>query len=288
MKVLKKITDFILYSNLYIALVALAFTFEAQILLNQEIGWHPYLFIIFFATFFDYNLHRLYTLLKYPKALQLDKHKWVSQNKQMFYGLMLVSTIGFLVSIYLAKKAVLMALLPLALLTIFYSLPFYADVRLRDIPYAKLFLIAFNWTMITLVLPIVQSGQSIELFHFMALSTERFLFMCAICLPFDIRDIESDKLSGLLTIPIKIGEQAAWQLSSALMITSLLMSLIYHGLKGEMTTALALGTSGVINLVLLNSGKLRRMANFHHGVVDGMMLIQAMMVILFWTFKLLS
>ncbi len=284
MKSIRKSLDFIIYSNLFIALVALAFTFEAQILLGQPLSWHPYLFIIFFATFFDYNLHRLYTLIRYPSAIALEKHQWVRKHKLTFYILMCISTIGFIIAIWNAKPEVLIVLSPLALLTVFYSIPFYKSnnktLRLRDIPFLKLFLIAFNWTIITLLLPLVQAGQSINITDFLALSLERFLFMCAICLPFDIRDMESDAASGLSTIPIKIGEKAAWQLTGGLMITSIAVSLLYHGVKGDYFIAAAFVLSGLLNLVLIQSKQLRQHPNFHHGIVDGTMLIQAMSIVL--------
>ena len=65
---------------------------------------HPYLFIIFFATLFEYNLHRFITVITNKEALNSDKHKWVRKNLNGFYLLVLTSLVGFTASLSLLKK----------------------------------------------------------------------------------------------------------------------------------------------------------------------------------------
>eukprot|EP01136_Pigoraptor_vietnamica_P044203 Opistho-1_new@20645 len=91
--------------------------------------WHPYLFIIFFATLFDYNLHRLVTVLTNKEALNSDKHKWLKEYLSLFYALVVFSVIGFIIAVFLAKKEVLITLSPFALITLFYSLPIFKNQK---------------------------------------------------------------------------------------------------------------------------------------------------------------
>src|SRR5262245_19176768 len=96
-----KLLRFLINTNLFISLAALLFTVESQIQLGFMPAWHPYLFIIFFATLFEYNLHRLITLAYHPEALSSPKHRWLRENKRSFYILVTLSIAGFLVSIFL-------------------------------------------------------------------------------------------------------------------------------------------------------------------------------------------
>lgn len=282
MRILRPFLDFIIYSNLFIAFAAVAFTFEAQVLLAQNISWHPYLFIIFFATFFDYNLHRLYTIIFYKQALFSEKHKWLRNNLLTFYVLLTLATVGFFIALIYAKTKVIITLAPIAALTIFYSVPYFyrkgKAYRLRDIPYLKLALISFNWTAITLLLPIAQADHDIAFVRLLPLAIERFLFMCAICLPFDIRDMEADRQSNLKTVPLRLGEDRSWALSYWLMGASAVFSLIYHLLYGETAYALSLCLSGFISLWLLKSDRMKQSYLYHYGVVDGLLILQALLV----------
>lgn len=284
MRYIRPILDFIIYSNLFIAWAAVAFTFEAQVLLAQNISWHPYLFIIFFATFFDYNLHRLYTIVFYKEALAHEKHEWLRHNLLTFYILLTLATVGFFIALIFAKTKVILTLAPIAALTIFYSVPYFyrkgKAYRLRDVPYLKLLLISFNWTAITLLLPIAQAGHDIGIGRLIPLAIERFLFMCAICLPFDIRDMEADRQSNLMTIPLRLGEDKSWALSYWLMGTSAVFSLIYHLIYGEPAYALALCLSGLISLWLLKSDRMKQSHLYHYGVVDGLLILQSLLVVL--------
>ena len=71
-------------SNIYISLAAVALTVATQVQLGMRPQWHPYLFIIFFATLFEYNLHRLITVLTNKDALKSEKHRWVNENLKAF------------------------------------------------------------------------------------------------------------------------------------------------------------------------------------------------------------
>lgn len=275
---------FLIHSNIFIALGALLFTFESQLLLGQDPAWHPYLFIIFFATFFEYNLHRLYTLVYYKKALEHPKHEWLSQNKGLFYLLLGLSALGLLVSVFLAKPKVLLALAPFAFLTIFYTVPLFkykgAQFRLRDLPFLKLPLIALNWTFITILLPIIQHESVIVWNELIPIAFERFIFIFVLCLPFDIRDIETDRQSKLKTIPNTIGAKASWNLMLWLTISISMFSGIYHFINDGVLCSLAFILSGLYTIVVIQSNKFRQSKYFHYGFVDGAIHFQAILVYL--------
>ena len=74
---------------------------------------------------------------------------------------------------------------------------------LRKVPYCKIFIIAFTWTISTIILLISENNIPLESNIYLHIIS-RFLFVLAITIPFDIRDIKYDHVK-LKTIPIIVG-----------------------------------------------------------------------------------
>jgi 4-hydroxybenzoate polyprenyltransferase len=279
----------IINSNIYISLAAVFLTIETQVQLGMKPQAHPYLFIIFFATFFEYNLHRLITIISNPKALESEKHKWVKSNRKLFYGLVIISLTGFIISLALAKKEVIFTLAPIAMITLFYSLPvFKKDVflfRLREIPLLKIFLIAFVWSTITILLPIIQTGLPYHRVQVVLMLVERFFFVFAITLPFDVRDIAVDQHAGLKTIPLLIGEKWSLRASNIALMLFLLLCLYHYSALSQWYFLMAMVLSALSTLFFINNKKIKNRAYYHYGILDGTMLLQGLLVLVFYFLK---
>jgi 4-hydroxybenzoate polyprenyltransferase len=278
----------IIQSNIYIALAAVSLTIETQIQLGMKPQWHPYLFIIFFATLFEYNLHRLITILSNKEALNSEKHRWVRENLKSFYVLVSLSVAGFAVVAMFAKKEVLMTFAPIAFLTIFYSIPVFGHkknlFRLREIPFLKIFLIAAVWSASTIFLPIVQSENSFGMAHVSAILIERFLFILAITIPFDIRDLEADRHEGLKTIPIALNAKRSMVLSYLLLLSFFVISVIHYQFRNDWYITGAIGISALSTYTFLKFPYFRNMTYYHYGILDGTMLLQGMLMLGFYYF----
>lgn len=251
--------------------------------------WHPYLFIIFFATLFEYNLHRLITVLTNKKALNSEKHRWVRENIKTFYFLVFISVTGFATVALLAKKEVLYTFAPIAVLTLFYSIPVSSNrkhlLRLREIPYLKIFLIAFVWSTSTILLPVIQTNGTFSDTMVAALLTERFFFVLAITIPFDIRDLEADKQEGLKTIPMLMGKDKSLIVSYLSLFLFLLISLFHYPTINEWFIVPVMFISGITTYIFLTSEKIRRLPYYHYGILDGTMFLQGALVLVFYYFK---
>ena len=80
-----------------------------------------------------------------------------------------------------------------------------SPIALRSISFLKLFLIAFSWAGVTVLVPFINYNielHSKEIIIFI----QRFLFLLAITIPFDIRDMDFDNVN-LKTLPQYIGIQ---------------------------------------------------------------------------------
>ena len=284
-----KLLYFLINTNLFIAFAAAALTIQTQLQLGMVPQFHPYLFLIFFATLFDYNLHRLITVITNKEALNSDKHKWVLENNTLFYCLIILSVAGFLWALIDADKAVLITLAPIALLTIFYSLPIFKNkksiFRLREIPCLKIFLISFVWSASTIFLPIIQSGKCHDKENIIAMLVERFLFVFAITIPFDIRDMQADSKENLKTIPLLIGKKNALLLSNIVLISFTFLCLLHYSSTKLYWLNAAFILSAATTFIFINSKKLQAKEFYHYGILDGALLLQGTLVLLCYCLK---
>ncbi len=275
-----------LKSNIFISIAAVFLAIETQIQLGMKPQWHPYLFIIFFATLFEYNLHRFVTIITNKNALYNEKHSWVKKHLVLFYVLVAASVLGFTISLFFAKIQVLLTFAPIALITMFYSLPLFKNkkhiFRLREIHFLKIFLIAFVWSAITVLLPVIQSENAYNNIHITLILLERFLFVFSIAIPFDIRDMEIDKQTGLKTIPLLIGETGAYRLSNILLGFFLVICVFHYALLNSWLILYPLVISALSTFLFLNIKIIRKIPFYHFGILDGTMLLQGLMVYLFW------
>lgn len=278
-----KLIGTIIHSNIYISLAALLLTVSAQIQLGMSPQWHPYLFLILFATLFEYNLHRLITVLTNEEALKSDKHRWIRENRKMFYMLVFISVAGFITAASMAKKEVLLAFLPLGIITVFYSVPVSRNrrhlLRLREIPYLKIVLIAAVWSSSTVLLPVIQAHEKFNSAQVILLLVERFFFLIAITIPFDIRDMEADRHSGLKTLPMLLGNKNVRILSYLSLILFFLISVLHYSLANQRYIIVAIGISAITTYLFIDLKIFRKMNLYYYGILDGTMLLQGLLVL---------
>jgi len=281
--IFKQFYYFLINSNIYISLAAVLLTVEAQIQLGMQPQWHPYLFIIFFATMLEYNFHRLITLLTRKETLENEKHTWLRNNLKSFYFLMAISVVGFFIAFLFAKKQVVITLLPIGIITVFYSLPIFKTkaklFRLREISILKIFLISAVWALSTILLPVIQAERHFDFLNILWMLIERMLFVFAITIPFDIRDMQSDEHAHLKTIPNLIGEKRAIRLAVfALLLFAILC--VAHYVKTPLVYTLpALLLSAITTYVYITKEKIKKLTYYYYGVLDGTMFFQGLMVV---------
>ncbi len=273
-------------TNLFISFAAVALTFETQVQLGMKPQFHPYLLLIFFATLFDYNLHRLITVITNKEALNTDKHRWVKQHLLLFYMVVAISVIGFLWAVFYADKKVLFALAPIGLITLFYSVPVFKTkkniFRLREIPCLKIFLISFVWSSSTIFLPVIQSAAPPDIKNIMVMLAERFLFVFAITIPFDIRDMKADARQGLKTIPILIGKTSSLIVANIVLLLFLMLCIQHYKNTSLLWLNYAFSFSALSSFLFINNKKLQSKHFYHYGILDGTLLLQGVLVLLFY------
>lgn len=277
------ILQLLINSNIFIALAAVFLALETQVQIGLKPQWHPYLFLIFSATIFEYNFHRFITILLHRDALENPKHKWVKNNLIFFYAVVATSVIMFAISVFLAKLSVLITFAPIAGLTLLYSTPVFGKkkhfLRLRQIPYLKIFIIAFVWAATTVLIPIIHANKLFSHSHVVLLMTERFIFVLAITVPFDLRDVEVDRKAGLKTLPLFLAEKNSYRLS-ILLLFLFAVFITWHCVHfSQLVLLIPFSISVITTFIFLQSATIKKSQFYHYGVLDGTMLLQGVLVI---------
>ncbi|HEA30162.1 MAG TPA: hypothetical protein ENH91_09235 [Leeuwenhoekiella sp.] len=212
MSIFCRLFRFYINSSIHVALAVCAFT---AITINQ-LHLHyadDLLFFIFFGTITGYNF------VKYAGIAQLH-HRSLTSGLKM---IQIFSLFCFVCSLYYAFQVswdVLLACIPLGLLTLFYAVPLFpSNDNLRTTPTLKVFVIAAVWAGTTVYLPKVAFELQWET-EIIILLIQRFLIVLALIIPFEIRDLTFDD-KKLATLPQLLGIKSTKMLGYLLLFFAL-------------------------------------------------------------------
>jgi len=204
----------IVYGNWWIGLCALVITLFTWFELGGEAVPCPLLTFVLGATVVVYNLNMLSGLddLRNSGTLSL-RHHWCMANEHAMKGHLGAGVILLLCSSLFLDRAAFYLLFPAGILALLYVLPIIGNTKLREFGMFKIFFIATVWTMVTVGLPALQLDVSPQLENVLGLVVERWLFIFAITLPFDVRDLITDAQRNVRTIPSYLGYRRTLGLS---------------------------------------------------------------------------
>ena len=203
---MKHVLSFYLNSNIFVALSAFCLYKVSEILFDIQ-NYQIALFV-FFSTLFAYNYMRSSFLS------QTINSSFKIESSQINNGLLLSlsALASIFISIVLGLKFIQLLFLPIVISAL-YPLSFTIHnikFSLRDVPFLKIFIIAFVWSYVTLLLPALYLGVEINYF-LISNFLQRFLFILAISIPFDIRDFKIDRMKTLPnTIGVENSKFFAW------------------------------------------------------------------------------
>jgi 4-hydroxybenzoate polyprenyltransferase len=207
-----------------------------------------------------------------------ERHHWCMQNEQLMtttLGIGITLAVG---SVWFLNRAIWLFMVPLSMIAAAYVLPLLRTrndrTRLREVGLWKIFLIAVVWSGITVILPAVHL-RGLDQFSDVTswqLAVERGIFILAITLPFDIRDLVNDAKKGVRTIPSVIGWKPAVWLSEVLMVVFLALVSLRLGIGNPLFIAYAL--SGLMTMTLLAVATPHRHDMYCSFWVEGTMMLQ--------------
>ncbi len=279
MSLIKKIIDLILYGNFWIALGALALTFQTQLILKGSFQLDNVSWFVFFATFLLYALHRIVGILRLKDFLEIERFAVISRFRHHIIIYAVLASIGALYFFFQLIWQVQLALFIPAFLSLGYVLPFFGKKRrLRDFDQIKIYLIVGVWAFVTVILTFIDSGRALN-FEIIFMILERGIFIFAITLPFDIRDLHVDQHGKVKTIPAVIGIDKTKQLSYATLALALVLAIInYYSGFYDLKIVIGLAISYLISAWLISFSTTERHDYFYSGLLDGTMILQFLIV----------
>ena len=198
----KYILNFYINSSIHVALAVVSLSYITLL----ELGYSydkDLMGFVFFATITGYNFVKFFGVAKFHHRSLTTWLKLI----QVF------SLICFVFMCYYALKLESKTIFYVAgfgIITFLYAIPFLPQSKfldeqnnLRSIGGLKVFLIALVWTWVTVFLPILNNGHSINADVFI-IGVQRFLLVIMLMIPFEIRDLQFDSIK-LATIPQILG-----------------------------------------------------------------------------------
>ncbi len=237
-----------------------------------------YLLLVFSGTLLIYSLHRIIGIRKLNHIQDSGRFRVIREYRSHMIFYSLLSVIALLWALWHLGMDTLWKLSAAGIISLAYVIPFFGEgKRLRDFNYIKIILIAVVWAYIS-ILPLL-GEVSIHILGMITL--ERFLFIFAITLPFDIRDLAIDNTSRLITIPKMIGNKNTYRLCTACMVVGLLALALASKLSGAenfykhsyLIFIIYLMTFGIIRLTKGKSSDY-----YYSGLLDGTLVLRGIML----------
>lgn len=276
---LKKLLEFILFSSIFIAMCAVGFCIQTNILLGLPLNSFSFYCFVFGATLLQYNLH--YSTKKIA-VKNSERLRWSMKNKRSHFVLLIIGGLLILFSFFSFRMYHFLILACLGAISFLYSfpfLPFGKKRRIKDYGVLKIVTLSLLWTLVTVWFPV--NTMPADTILFMFVFSKRFIFMFILCLLFDLRDIEIDRKQEINTIPVAIGKKNCYNLSYILLALFLVISLFQYLYVPQLLFFIAMIISAVITLIIIQRTKKTNSDFIYLAGIDGMMLLQALLVYLF-------
>ena len=288
MRYLRQSLDFLLFTNIFVALVAVAQTLVFYHLVQVKPSFLVLAFL-FAATLFIYNFSILIYKPKNHQESSYKRVRWIFRNYKLNVAITITAFICLWPMFFLLATPTKILVVFLAFLSFGYAFPIFSvegrKIGLRNITGLKLFLIAIVWALSVTFLPYLElnraqfsnlSNTSVSI-----ITMQRFLFFAAITIPFDVRDIFQDKAFAIKTIPVLFGEKKAYLISQMMLAGSFLILLFQFQTSGFTTDFFA--TAGIILLAawLIFKSKWEKNEYYYFLYLDGVLILQYLILIIF-------
>jgi 4-hydroxybenzoate polyprenyltransferase len=277
--VFKKAFDFFIFSSLYIALCAVLMTYQTFHLLGNFPININLIFFIFFSTICSYNFH--WYLTPYSVASS-QRVLWTQKNKTLHIILYFIGLAGSVFYFYLEKQHWI-AICFGAVFTFLYSAPklpqtFFKD--LKKIAVGKTLFLAFVWTYVTTVLPLIVANV-VWKNDFTLFILSRFFLIYAICILFDYRDREDDKRDKIISMITFLNEKGIDILFAVSIIFFATTTIWLYWYSYSWFSIAILLTPGIIVALLYNYAKKNFSDYLYYFTLDGLMMLSALLMLVF-------
>ncbi len=274
-----KIFRFFIYSNLFIACCSTVMVYQSCLLLLHDRPATWFVWFVFFATICSYSFH--WYLTPPDQAAYSERIPWLAKNRKVHLVLFWIGLSGSIItSVFLLEFW--NWLLVAVFLTFFYSAPklsYPYFVWLRKVALGKTIFLALVWTYVTTILPLIIGGGKWEL-AFTLFSAGRFFFIYAICIMFDYRDREHDRVQGIRSLITYLSEKGINYLFVCSLLTFSVLTITMAGYGLSNLSLIILLVPACITAALYTYSKKSSSDFLYFFVLDGLMAVSAVSTLL--------
>jgi hypothetical protein len=272
MNFLKRVFAFYINSSIHVALAVVALlavtVLEYKLTVLNAFWW-----FVFLAALTGYNF------VKYAKVAGLH-HRSLTHSLKL---IQVFSAVCFAFLVYFAfqlRIAVLLLTIGFGMATFLYAVPVIRSKNLRNFSGIKVFVVAFVWAGVSVILPFIASKVAISPDVFLTFF-QRILIVVALILPFEIRDVPYDGLN-LKTLPQQLGVKNTKLLGQII----LLLCLVFEFFKvySEVPYLISLLIFCVVLGWLLVISKTQQTRYFASFLVEGLPIMWLLLYLLFEQF----
>ncbi|MCH2198224.1 MAG: hypothetical protein MK081_05540 [Flavobacteriales bacterium] len=265
------------YSNVWIALGAGLATWQTTTIIGLSDSYLPW--FVGISTLFTYNFQRLVKLNDRPEYITAGRNNWLFRNRVTLRVITALCALILLGLVWTLSPLTFIWLAIGGMLSLAYVVRLFSGSQskkaLRDLPFIKIYLIGLVWAMATVILPFIELDNDLWQIDRLFLIVERFAFIVAITVPFEIRDMNLDR-PNMKTPAQLFGINGAklyglfWIVVAGTMITLNFSDGIYTSYE-----LYALWFSLILSAVLIGASNPERDEMYFTGWVDGTIIIQA-------------
>jgi hypothetical protein len=217
MRWLKSVFNFYINSSLHVALAVVSLVLITYKEFGVEVDINKLIFVLF-GTVTGYNF------VKYAGVAKLH-HLSLAKNLRVIQIFSFLIFIGLVVTTFYQSINTLIVSAIMGVFTFLYVLPFLqSENSLRSISGLKIFVIAFVWAGVTVLIPLVDIIAILQLDVALTF-IQRFCLVIALIMPFEIRDLQYDDQS-LGTLPQKFGVKGAKMIGQSSVVIMLMLEFL--------------------------------------------------------------
>ncbi len=240
---------------------------KQSLLMSGVLSFNPLKYlIVFLSTLFVYQIAS--SNISFPTKKRKNPLNPVELLKLFVLILLIVIT-----SIQMLSKIEILLLLILLAASLAYFTSIGKWKGLRSIPAVKPVLLALTWSLVTVLFPLITSWNSNTDF---ILLLQRFLFMLTICIIYNLRDVETDKRHGVVTIAIMVGEKNTKLIAGFFLLLFAISVALY---EPQLYFKSALLLSALITALVINKAKINGKEFYYKYIIDGCMALQALLIV---------
>ena len=252
--------------------------YQTFVLLINEKPTLPFLGFVFFSTICSYSFHWYLTSHSVIPSARIS---WAQRNRNIHFILFFIGLTGCAIFFFMLIDWWFW-LLAAALVTFLYSapkIPLKFFRALRNIALGKTIFLAFVWTYVTTILPIIITKSHWNT-GFILFVISRFFFVYAICILFDYRDRQDDKVAGIRSLITYLSEHAIIVLFVFSLIIFAACTILLLRYDYSLFNIILLIIPGIITGACYNYARKNFSDPFYYFFLDGLMALSAFLLLL--------